>query len=143
VLLDHMVVVQQPLAGGTYADTAVCRGVEPGIGVLQDLPVLLQSDQQWRPAWPASGREPLRHGHHLGPFGQVLGAEQLAPNRAGQEILSGIGPEERSEDGKGPAQIERDGGSRCGMGFRLWAPSIRYMGEGESQADSSRSAHRR
>jgi hypothetical protein len=113
------------------------------VGVLQDLSGVVESgEERGSPDFPF-GRQPLSRRQGLGAFGQVLGAEQLAPNRAGQEILSGIGPEERSEDGKGPAQIERDGGSRCGMGFRLWAPSIRYMREGESQADSSRSAHRR
>ena len=104
-----MVVVQQPLTGGAHTDTAVRRGVEPGIGVLQDPPVLLQPDQQRRSPPPASGRDSLRRGHHLGPFGQMLDAKQLTPNRAGQEILTGIRPEQRSESGNGPPQIERDG----------------------------------
>jgi hypothetical protein len=39
----------------------------------------------------------------------MLDAEQLAPNRARQEILTGIRPEQRSESGDRPPQIERDG----------------------------------
>jgi len=39
----------------------------------------------------------------------VLGAEQLAADRAGEQILAGIGAERRGEDGKRPAGVERDG----------------------------------
>jgi hypothetical protein len=32
----------------------------------------------------------LPDGDDLGPFGQVLGAEQLAADRAGEEVLAGV-----------------------------------------------------
>jgi hypothetical protein len=56
----------------------------------------------------------------------MLDAKQLAPDRAGQKILTGIRPEQRSESGDGPPQIERDGRlarvwrlkSRC---YGLWS----------------------
>jgi hypothetical protein len=148
-----MVVVQQPLAGGAYTGPAVGGGGQLVVGVLQDPTGLLQPDQQrGAPAGALSGGEPLSGGDDLGPFRQVFGAEQLTANRAGEEVLAGIRLEERTEDGKGAARVERDDGSRCAMGFRLWAPGIRYMEEGESQAHSwrprrrlgsSRSAYRR
>jgi len=107
-----VVVVQQPLAGGAYTGPAVGGGGQLVVGVLQDPAGLLQPDQQrGAPAGALPAGEPLSGGDDLGPFGQVLGAEQLTANRAGEQVLAGIGLEERTEDGKGAARVERDGGA--------------------------------
>jgi hypothetical protein len=53
----------------------------------------------------------------------MLDAKELTPNRAGQEILTGIRPEQRSESGYGPPQIERDGGLA-----RVWRLKNRRFG---------------
>jgi hypothetical protein len=45
----------------------------------------------------------------------VLGAEQLAADRTGEDILAGVGAEKRGEDAEGAARFERDGG------VSLWA----------------------
>jgi hypothetical protein len=62
----------------------------------------------------------------LGPFGQMLGAEQLSVNRAGEQILAGVGTEKRGEDGKGAAGVEA-GDRLLAVGCGLWA-----MGSGIS-----------
>jgi hypothetical protein len=41
---------------------------------------------------PAPAGEALARGHRLGPLGQVLGAQRLAPDGAGQELLACVGP---------------------------------------------------
>jgi hypothetical protein len=48
----------------------------------------------------------LRAGDGLGPFGQVFDAEQLTADRAGEEVLAGVGLEERGEDGEGAARVQ-------------------------------------
>jgi hypothetical protein len=39
----------------------------------------------------------------------MLGAEQLAPDRSGKDVLADIGSKERREDAEGAARVERDG----------------------------------
>jgi hypothetical protein len=80
------------------------------VGVGQDFAGLLQpGEQRGTPARPPLGREPLRRGQRLGPFGQMLSAEQLAADRAGEQILAGIGAEGRGENGERAAGVELDG----------------------------------
>ncbi|HET6836387.1 MAG TPA: hypothetical protein VFH24_00020 [Gemmatimonadales bacterium] len=111
MLLYHVVVVQQPLAGGAHAGAAVGRRGQLSVGVLQDAAGLLQPDQQRSaPAGPPLDGEFLPAGDDLGPFGQVLSAKQLTADRAGEDVLAGVGSKERCEDGKGAARVERDGG---------------------------------
>jgi hypothetical protein len=66
----------------------------------------------------------------------VLGAEQLAANRAGEQILTSIGAEERGEDGKGAAGIERDGSASLeNQELEVRRSDISYMKQRESQTD--------
>jgi hypothetical protein len=48
----------------------------------------------------------------------MLGAEQLTADRAGEQVLAGIGSKEGAEDGKGATRVERDGRASLGLGAR-------------------------
>jgi hypothetical protein len=55
----------------------------------------------------------------------VFGAEQLTADRAGENVLAGIGLEQRTENGKGAARVERDGRvSLWAMGCGLCAGAL-------------------
>jgi hypothetical protein len=123
VLLDHVVVVEEPLAGGTDADAAVGGDGQALVGVFQDIPGVLQADQErGAPALPPSRRDPLSGGDGLGPFGQVFDAEQLTTDRASEQVLAGVGSQERGEDGERAARVQAgdDGVSLWAMGYGLW-----------------------
>ena len=60
-------------------------------------------------------REPLPGGRVLGALRQVLGAEQLAADRAGQQILAGIGARSESA-GEGAANGQRIDGEGLAVG---------------------------
>jgi hypothetical protein len=74
----------------------------------------------------------LSGGDLLGSFRQMFGTEQLTADRAGEDLLAGIGAEERGEDGKGAARVERNGRlSRSGVAGRygFLGSGIRYTGD--------------
>jgi hypothetical protein len=58
----------------------------------------------------------LSGGDLLGSFRQMFGTEQLTADRAGEDLLAGVGAEEWGEDGKRAARVERDGGTSLGAG---------------------------
>jgi len=113
VLLQHVVVVEQPLTGGADVfGLAPIRGGEPGVGILEDLAGAVETGEKWcLPPSPSSGRQALTGRDLPGPLGQALGAEQLAPDRPGEPILAGIRPEQGSEEGEGAARAQRNGGN--------------------------------
>jgi hypothetical protein len=87
VLLDHVVVVEQPFARGADVEPAVGAGGEPVVGVLQDGARAGEPGEERGPPSPPGGRQPLAGGEVLRPLGEVLGPEQLAADRAGEEVL--------------------------------------------------------
>jgi hypothetical protein len=111
VLLHHVVVVEQPLTGGTDIDTSVGGG-EPPVGLFEDAAGPIQpGEKRGLPAGASPGRQALTEGDLLGPLGQALGAEQLAANGSGEAVLAGIRAEQGSEEGEGAARTQRNGGN--------------------------------
>ena len=119
MLLDDVVVVEQPLAGGADVDAAIGGGGEPGLRIVQDAAGSVQAGEE-RGA-PAGGpdREPLALGQVLRALGQVLGAQQFAPDGTGEEALGRVraagentGEESgRSQRGNGGPRAE--GNTQC------------------------------
>ena len=130
VLLHHVVVVEQPLAGRTHVGTpsligvGVARGGEPAVGVFQDAPGVVEpGEERGAPDRPLD-RQPLTGRHLLGPLGQVLGAQQLAADGAGEAILAGIRADEGHDEGEGAAELRglyRSDGQEPQGGYWLWA----------------------
>jgi hypothetical protein len=62
------------------------------VRVLEDAPGAVQAVEERRPAAGAlSPVQPLARREGVGPLAQMLGAEQLATDGAGEQILPGIG----------------------------------------------------
>ena len=53
--------------------------------------------------------QPLPRGEGMGPLAQMLGAEQLATDRAGEQVLAGVGTA-WDEAGSDPGRLERSDG---------------------------------
>ena len=76
------------------------------MGAFEDAAGVVEPGEERRPpaARPRLG-QPLPGGQVLGALGQVLGAEQLAADRAGEQILAGVGAgPEPAEDGAAEGQ---------------------------------------
>jgi hypothetical protein len=82
VLLDDVVVVQQPLSRGPDVLAAVGRGGEARLGILQNPAGVIETRQERRPP-PAGTRvgQALLRGQGLRPLTEMLGAEQFAADR--------------------------------------------------------------
>jgi hypothetical protein len=50
VILDHVVVVEQPFAGGADVGPPVGGGGKPGVRGLEDPPGAVEAVEQWGPA---------------------------------------------------------------------------------------------
>ena len=87
MLLDDVVVVEQPLAGGADVDAAIGGGGEPGLRIVQDPAGPVQPGEQRGTPAGGPGGEPLALGQVLRALGQVLRAEQLAADRSREEGL--------------------------------------------------------
>jgi hypothetical protein len=90
VLLDDVVVVEQPVAGGTDVDTAVGGGGEPGVRIVQDAPGPVQAGEERGAAAGGPEGEPLALGQVLRTLAQVLGAQQLAADGSGEKLLPSV-----------------------------------------------------
>jgi len=109
VLLDDVVVVEQPVTGGADVDPAVAGGREPDLRIVQDAAGLVQSgEERGAPAGGPAG-EPLALGQVLRALGQVLGAQQLAVDGPGEEGFASA--RAVRED-----TVEESGGSERGNG---------------------------
>ena len=106
MLLDHVVVVEQPLAGGANVGYAVAIGVgvahggEPAMGVFQDAAGIVEPSEERSTARLLPYSQSLARGHLLSPLRQVLGTEQLAANGAGEAVLAGIRADEGHDEGE-------------------------------------------
>jgi hypothetical protein len=89
VLLDDVVVVQQPLTRGADVLAAVGGGGEPRVGIFQNPAGAVEARQE-RGSPPAGRRatQALLRGQGLRPLAEVLGAEQLAADRSREQIFA-------------------------------------------------------
>jgi len=115
VLLDHVVVVQQPLTRGPDVLAAVGGGGEPRVGILQNSAGAVETRQERSPA-PAGARDgqPLLRGQGLSPLTEVLGPEQLAADRPREQIFAGVRATS-DETGEEAARIQRRDGVSLGV----------------------------
>ena len=109
VLLDHVDVVQQPLAGRADVVIALGRRGQPVVGIGHDPPGLVEPIQQATPRARGARGEALCLRHRSGAVRQVLGTEELAPDRPGDELVEGW------TDG-GPAKTAGQDGTEGGSG---------------------------
>jgi hypothetical protein len=150
VLLDHVVVVEQPLTGRAHVGLAVtvrvgiADGGEAPVGVFQDLPGVVEPGEERSPPDRPFDRQLLARRQFLGPLGQVLGPQKLASDGAGEAVLAGIRADEGHDEGERAAKLRRfywsDGrslgwGTVSGPGtknrFTVWyRGSIRWEGSG-------------
>jgi hypothetical protein len=101
VLLDDVEVVEQPLARRSDVGVAVGGVGEPGVGVVEDAPRVVEAREQARAGPPARG-EALLAGDGARALAQVLGAEQLAADGAREQVLRrSVSPEEQAGEEAG------------------------------------------
>ncbi len=119
MLLDDVVVVEQPLARGADVDAAVGGGGEAGLGIVQDAAGSIQSgEERGTPAGGPRG-ESLALRQVLRALGQVLGAEQLAADGPGEEALGRVraaGEDTGEESGRsqrGNGKPREESGTQC------------------------------
>jgi pimeloyl-ACP methyl ester carboxylesterase len=137
VVLHDVKVVEQPFAGGADVQAAVGGGGEPRVRFLEDAPGAVQAVEERGPppgAFPPVQPLPRRKGE--GPLPQMLGAEQLATNGAGEQILAGVGTA-WGEAGSEPDRLERSDSENLG-----WVTGAVYDGSW-SKASGRRSSRRR
>jgi hypothetical protein len=119
MLLDHVVIVEQPLAGGADVDATVGGGGEAGLRIVQDAAGPVQSGEERGAPPGAPGGESLALGQVLRAFGQVLGAEQLAADGPGEEGLGRVRAagentgEESGRSQRGNGKPREEGGTQC------------------------------
>jgi hypothetical protein len=92
VLLNHVIVVEEPLSRG--ADIYfVGSGIrELSVRIVEQPPRVIEADQERgvRAAAPGA-RETLTGGDGAGAIGEVLGAEELTADRSGEELFACVG----------------------------------------------------
>jgi hypothetical protein len=114
VILHHVKVVEQPFAGGADVQAPVGGGGEPGMRLLENAPGAVEAVEQRGPAArPFPPVQPLPRGEGLGPLAEMFGAEQLATNGAGEQILPGVGTA-WDEAGGEPTRLEPSDGEDLG-----------------------------
>jgi hypothetical protein len=117
VVLNHVVVVEQPFPGGTDVLALVGGGGEPGVGGLEDPPGAVEAVEEGSP--PAGTQppvQPLLGREGVGTLGQMLGAQQLATDRPREEVLAGVGTA-GYEAGDEPRRLELSDGADPGRMF--------------------------
>jgi hypothetical protein len=87
MLLDHVQVVEQPLAGGTYVDLVIGGPGQPGVGIVQDAAGFIETVEQPRLRPAGSADDALAGRESASPFGQMLGPQQVPPNRSGDQLF--------------------------------------------------------
>ena len=121
VLLDDVVVVEQPVARRSHFAAAVRRIEQSAMGAGENAPRTVQPREQRGLPAPPSG-EPLRLGEGLRPLGQALGAEEVTANRAGQHRLVRVRPAAK-ESRYGAGKFE--GGDGDALGGVSWRSRVR------------------
>jgi hypothetical protein len=86
------------------------------VRVLEDVPSAVEAvEQRGTPAGAFPPVQPLPRGEGMGPFAQMLGAEQLATDRAGEQVLAGVGTA-WDEAGSDPGRLEQSDGEDLSSG---------------------------
>jgi hypothetical protein len=117
VLLHDVIVVEQPFAGRADVGAPVGRVGETQVRALEDAASVVEPGEQRGPPPARPPGQPLPGGQVLGPLGEMLVAQQLAADRAGEQNLAGIGAAtEAAEDGA--AQGQRIDGESLWNGTR-------------------------
>jgi hypothetical protein len=88
VLLDDVVVVEEPVGGRSDVQRLRLGRAERRVGVVEDAPRLVEPRQQPR-GLRARRMVALSAGELAGAGGELLGAEELAPDGPGDEVLYG------------------------------------------------------
>ncbi|MDH4349410.1 MAG: hypothetical protein OEW17_11435 [Gemmatimonadota bacterium] len=106
MVLQHVVVVEQPVTGGADVVPEGAGDAETLVGCFEDLAGPGDAGEEWcaAPRAPA-GDEMLPGRNRLGSFPEVLGAKQLSPDRSRQQFLAGVRAR-APEQGKEAAGIE-------------------------------------
>ncbi|HUQ15710.1 MAG TPA: hypothetical protein VM094_06615 [Gemmatimonadales bacterium] len=82
--------------------------------LLEDAPGAVQAvEKRGPPPGALSPVQPLPRGEGVGPLAQMFGAEQLATDGAGEQILPGVGTA-WDEAGSKPGRLERSDGETLG-----------------------------
>jgi len=115
VLLHDVVVVQQPLAGGADVGAPIGSRGEARVRVLEDAAGAVEAGEEWGAPAGAPGDEALPDGQILRALAQALGAQQLAADRARQEVFAGARAA-REEAGEDAGRLQR----RDGEGLGRW-----------------------
>jgi hypothetical protein len=117
VVLDHVVVVEQPFPGGADVDAPIGRAGEPVMRDLQDPARAVEAIEQGSPPTRLlSPVQPLAGRQALGALGQMLGAQQLATDRPREQIFAGVGTA-RDEAGDELGCLELSDGADPGRMF--------------------------
>ena len=91
MFLDDVIVVEQPFARRPDVDLGIRGGGQAALRVVEDAAAAVEPCEQRRcPPAAARGREPLDPRDGLRPFREAIGAEQVAANGAGEQVLTGI-----------------------------------------------------
>lgn len=105
-------------------------GGEACVGVLDDAPGAVEAVEERRPpAGALSAVQPLSRRESVGPLAQMLGAEQLATDGTGEQILAGLGTA-GDEAGSEPGRLERSDGADLG-----WMTGAVYDGSRSKARD--------
>ena len=121
VLLNDVIVVEQPVAGGADVAPGIGRGQQPAMGIGEDASGGIEAREE-RGAPPAALREPLRFRERPRALGESFGAEQVTADRAGQDGLVRIRPAaEQAGDGAG----KLEGGDGAGLGTGAFRSRVR------------------
>jgi len=119
VLLHDVEVVEQPLAGGADVGAMVRGRSQPRMGVLEDAAGAVEAGEERGAPPPARGGDALLRGEVLRALTEVLGAQQLAADGAGEKVFAGRRAA-RDEIGEKAGRLQRrDGegsGRRAGYG---------------------------
>ncbi|MFL5517933.1 MAG: hypothetical protein ACJ8DJ_17375 [Gemmatimonadales bacterium] len=139
VFLDDMVVVQQPLTGRTDVPPTGGRGGEPRVGIFQNPAGAVEACQQGSPPPAGAGGagQALLRGQGLGSLTEMFGTEQLAADRAGEEVFPPV-PATSDETGEEAGRTQgRDGGSLWMLPGGSRPGSSRAGGSSRSGSDGS------
>ncbi|HET6578771.1 MAG TPA: hypothetical protein VFG66_10625 [Gemmatimonadales bacterium] len=123
MLLHDVVVVEQPFAGRADVGAPVGRVGETQVRALEDAAGVVEPGEERGPPAGRTPGQPLPGGQVLGSLGQVLVAQQLAADRAGEQNLAGVGAgAEAAEDGA--AERQRIDGEGLWNGKRATEASV-------------------